>query len=302
MRNTDHQYIHTLVKVLERGTKSEDRTGVGTVSLFGVQSRYDLSDNKIPAINVRKVAPRIAFEELMFMLNGKTQTNDLEYKQINIWKGNTSREFLDSRGLEHLDTGDMGRMYGAQLRGFNGIDYTVGDSDDVEVDSVDQLEYMINEIKNNPTSRRIISTHYNPAEVNQGVLFPCHIMTQFNVRNGKLDCLFWMRSSDYGFGLPYNIMYYGMFCTIMAKLCGLEPGQLLYQAGDAHLYTDQIDSGMVNYMIDNLSKAKLCPDPKFIIKKELSTLDDMLSLSWDDVEITNYHPLPDFYNKPKMAV
>jgi thymidylate synthase len=291
----DSHYVRLINEILSLGTNSDDRTGVGTVSMFGAMLETDLSNNALPAISVRKVAPRWAFEELMFMLNGKSQTKELEEKGINIWKGNTTREFLDARGLSHVEEGDFGPMYGVQLREFFAVSDSRGTSD--------QLRYMHNEIINNPTSRRIIATHYNPSEVHLGALFPCHIMTQFNVRDGKLDCLFWMRSSDVGFGLPYNLMYYAMFTHMMAKLCGLEAGNLVYQAGDCHIYKDQIESGMINYMKGNLtSDDNKITIPKFIINKEYSTLEEMLELKWEDIEIVDYNPYPDFKKKPKMAV
>jgi thymidylate synthase len=305
MAEIDIAYRDLITRIIQTGTPSDDRTGVGTYSLFGEMLVTNLQGNTLPAISLRKVAPRIAFEELMFMLNGKTQTKELEEKKIKIWQGNTTREFLDNRGLNYLEEGDFGRMYGVQLREFNGIPYYDYDvkSGDFCSTQFDQLQYMVDEIKNNPTSRRIIATHYNPAEADQGALFPCHIMTQFNVRDGKLDCLFWMRSSDVGYGLPYNLMYYGMFTHLVAELCGLEAGELVYQAGDSHLYKDQVESGMIEYMtnFDAIKEVSL-KSPRFIVNKTINTLEDMLSLTWEDVEIVGYNPRPDFKNKPSMAV
>lgn len=298
--NVDIEYAKLIEDILTFGVDSDDRTGVGTRAIFGAQLHVGIHDNTLPAISLRKVSPRIAFEELMFMLNGKHQTKELEEKKIKIWKGNTTREFLDKRGLEHLEEGDFGRMYGVQLRNF---------TSDSHVGYFDQLKYIVNSIEkkiedpNCSEGRRIIATHYNPAEADMGALFPCHIMTQFNVRNGYLDCLFWMRSSDVGFGLPYNLMYYAMFTMLLAKLTNLKPGNLVYQSGDCHLYKDQIESGMIDYMVENLNHvAAKVQEPKFTIKKDIETLDDMLSLTWDDVQVDWYDPMPDFKNKPGMAV
>lgn len=298
MSDIDYKYIALVKNIITNGVNSDDRTGVGTKSIFGATFETALKNDILPAISVRRVAPRFAFEELIFMLNGKSQTKELEAMGINIWKGNTSREFLDNIGLHNLEEGDFGRMYGKQLRDFTGTNSVAK----IEI-KFDQLKYIINEIKNNPNSRRIIATHYNPAEGSQGVLFPCHIMTQFNVRNGNLDCLFWMRSSDVGYGLPYNLMYYGMLTHMLAKLCNLKAGNLLYQSGDCHLYNDQLESGMFNYMQDNIdNKAFNYSTPKFIINKELNSLDDMLGLTWQDIAIQDYNPSPDFKNKAKMAI
>lgn len=293
--NIDLEYTSLLKRILANGVKTENRTGIDTISTFGEMMKVDISDNKLAVISCRRVSPRIAFEELMFMLNGKTQTKELEEKNINIWKGNTSNEFLINRGLGHLSEGDMGRMYGSQLRFFTGYD---NDIDDVLWH--DQLKYIIDEINNNPTSRRIITTHYNPTESDQGVLFPCHIMTQFIVRGNELDCLFWMRSSDVPYGLCYNLLFYNMFCSLIANLCNLKPSRLIYQSGDAHIYQNQLDCGMIDYMIDNAGINQTVP--KFIINKDLQTLDDMLSLTFDDVTIKDYNPCPDFKDKPPMAI
>lgn len=298
-KNTDSEYRAILTDILHRGSNSDDRTGVGTRSKFGVQGVFDISKNQLPAIGMRKVAPRIAFEELMFMLAGKSDTKELEAKKINIWKGNTSREFLDNRGLTHLEEGDFGRMYGVQLREFNGLE------NDEQPLGFDQLEYMINEIQTNPSSRRIIATHYNPAEADQGALFPCHIMTQFNVDTdtNSIDCLFWMRSSDVGFGLPYNLIYYAFFAHLVAKLTGYSARNLIYQAGDSHIYQNQIQSGMINYMLDNYVMGKMSKDETTItIDAEINSLDDMLNVKWEDITVNNYNPFPDFKDKPSMAV
>lgn len=291
----DQKYHSLLLNILNNGIDSEDRTGVGTRSIFGTQLELDISNNQLPALGLRRVAPRIAFEELMFMLNGKTQTQELEEKNINIWKDNTSREFLDQRGLNHLEVGNFGRMYGAQLRNF---------TSDSHLGYFDQLRYLIKEIKTNPTSRRIIATHYNPAEADMGALFPCHIMTQFNVDPGSnsLDILFWMRSSDVGFGLPYNLMYYAMFAHLVARLTGRRARRLIYQSGDAHLYKNQIESGMIDYMISGLPAVFENNQPRFLINRDYWKLEQMLDLSWSDVEVTDYNPRPDFKNKPGMAV
>lgn len=307
--SVDPQYMRLISMIDFLGENSDDRTGVGTKSLFGGNNLVITMTNLktggwiLPAIGVRRVSPRIAFKELMFMLNGKTQTKELEKDNVNIWKGNTSREFLDDRGLTNLEEGDFGRMYGAQLREFNGLE-----NEECPI-GFDQLEYMVNEIKTNPTSRRIIATHYNPAEANQGALFPCHIMVQFNcnIRKGTLDCLFWMRSSDVGYGLPYNLMYYGFFLGLMCKLTGYKPGTLVYQSGDCHLYKDQIESGMFSYMSDNLKKYHVhdydsMTPPIFEIDKEINTIEDMLTVRWEDIRIFGYSPFSDFDNKVKMAV
>jgi len=301
MTTIDHSYTQLLLSILSKNNAKGDRTGVGTISQFGTMIHFNLSDvsgqkRYLPLINVRKVPLRYAFEELMFMLNGYRDTRMLESKKIKIWTKNTSRKFLDERGLDYLEVGDMGRMYGAQLRQFHGLDNKGNPI------SFDQLDYIYNEIAGNPDSRRIITSHFNPAEASQGVLYPCHLFTQFAVNNGRLDCLFFMRSSDTGFGLPINLNYYALMTHFLAESLGLLPGQLVYQAGDTHIYKDQLESGMIDYMIDNQANhGHSFTQPELEILKPLGSLDDILSLTFEDIKLTNYNPLPDYKNKPPMA-
>lgn len=290
------EYIELIRTILESGSGKDDRTGVGNVGIVGAQMRTNLQEG-FPALNIRKVAPRIAFEELIFMLNGYSDTKILEDKDINIWKGNTSAEFQEKVGLSYLEEGDMGRMYGVQMRDFNGID-DVG-----EPMNFDQLKYVIDELRYNKLSRRIIISQYNPAEANQGVLFPCHIMIQFIVTDdNKLNCVYWMRSSDTIFGLPYNHMYYAFFTHMLAEMCRLEVGDLVYQAGDSHIYNNQIkmaEDMLVRSVKDEyLEKER----PHIELKKPIFTINDMLSYEWEDVIIHGYNPMPDFKDKPPMAV
>lgn len=288
------EYIYLLNDIINTNSEKEDRTGVGNISIVGAQMRTDLREG-FPALLTRRVAPRIAFEELMFMLNGKTQTKELEEKKINIWKGNTNKEFQESVGLGHLEEGDFGRMYGAQLRNFHGI------IDDKCPVAIDQLYYMLDTLAKDRYSRRIISTHYNPAEAKEGVLFPCHIMTQFIVtEENKLNCVYWMRSSDTIYGLPYNHMYYAFLTHMIAEFLGFQVGDLVYQAGDAHIYNNQIP--MAKQIIYSRSVDTIgIPRPTLKLKKPIKKVFDLLNYKWEDVIIEDYNPLPDFKNKPPMA-
>ena len=299
------EYVDLIRNILDYGFGKDDRTGVGNVSIVGAQMRTNLA-MRFPALMVRRVAPRIAFEELMFMLNGKSQTKELEDKNINIWKGNTSKEFQKGRRLDHLDEGDFGRMYGVQLRDFNGFEDN--DNNYIPV-RMDQLKYIIEELTTNKMSRRIIATQYNPAEADQGVLFPCHIMVQFIVTGNRLNCVYWMRSSDTIFGLPYNHMYYAFFTQMLAEMLGFELGDLVYQAGDSHIYNNQLTMAEdIVHMrwnevhISSLSDTIKSPTVEFT--KPIKDIDDLLTYQWDDVIIHNYDPLPDFTKeeKPPMAI
>lgn len=294
------EYIELLKNIRDNGFGKDDRTGVGSRSIVGAQMRSDLFKG-FPALLSRRVAPRIAFEELMFMLNGKSQTKELEEKNINIWKGNTSKEFQKKHGLGHLPEGDFGRMYGKQMREFTTGRMASDRNGKWKQTFFDQLRYALNTLRSDPLSRRIIISQYNPAEATQGVLFPCHIMIQFIVTGTKLNCVYWMRSSDTVYGLPYNHMYYAFFTHMMAMLTGFEVGDLVYQAGDSHFYNNQID--MVDNLIerwDNGLDLEFQPQVEFT--KPIETLNDMLTYQWEDVIIQNYSPLPDFKDKPPMAI
>lgn len=279
-------YIDLLKDVLENGIDKSDRTGVGSRSVFGRMLRWDLSAG-FPIITTRKVPLRIAFEETMFFLRGDTDTKKLEEKNINIWKNNTTREFLDNRGLEHLPVGSLGTGYSHQWRNFGG---TVGLND-----GVDQIKDLLDGIRKDPLSRRHIVTGWNPQQVNGTPLPPCHIMNMYSVANGKLNSSFVMRSNDVPYGLPFNIMGYALLNHIFSKHLGLEPGELVYMGWDVHIYQNQID----------MCNEQLCREPKLLptikINKDLSTLQDIMDLQWEDIELIGYDPHPDFKNKPGMA-
>ena len=288
-------YIDLLKDILDNGFTKEDRTGVGSRSVWGRTLRWDLSEG-FPIITTRKVSFRIAFEETMFFLRGGRDTKELEEKNIFIWTGNTTREFLDNRGLDWLDEGDMGYGYGHQWRNFGGFDVKDG-PEGWYYNGVDQLKEMLENIKKDPYSRRHIITAWNPQQLYGTALPPCHILQQYQVRpDDKLNSSFLLRSNDVPYGLPYNIMGYALLNVLFAKLLGYEPGELVYQGNDAHIYLNQID------MVKEQIKREPKPLPKLVIKKDLNTLDDLLSLEYSDVELVGYDPYPDFKNKPDMAV
>lgn len=288
-------YLELLQDIMDNGFDKDDRTGVGSRSVWGRQLRWDLSKG-FPAITTRRVAFRIAFEEMMFFLRGDRDTTILEDKNINIWTGNTTREFLDARGLEWLDEGDMGYGYGHQWRNFGG--YDVKDSpEDWHYTGVDQLVKLIEDIKISPFSRRHIMTTWNPQQLYGMALPPCHILQHYQVTpNGKLNSAFFMRSNDVPYGLPYNIMGYALLNILFAKLLGYEPGDLVYHGTDVHIYSNQFD--MVREQLTREPR----PLPTLKIKKDLNTLDDLLSLEFEDVELIDYDPYPDIKDKPPMAV
>lgn len=286
------QNILDLMKdIIDNGVDKDDRTGIGSRAVFGRQLRWDLQDG-FPIMTTRKVPFRIAFEETMFFLRGHTDTKLLEQKNINIWKGNTSREFLDSRGLHDLSEGDMGKGYGYQWRHWESVNPDHPD----EVMETDQIRNLLDGIKKDPYGRRHVVSGWNPAQLNQMALPPCHMMHMYSVAAGKLHSSFIMRSNDVPFGLPFNIMGYALLNHIFAKHLGYEPGELVYMGWDVHIYQNQMD------MVKEQLTREPRPLPKLEIKKELKTLEDIMSLEFTDVELVGYDPHPDITNKPKMAV
>jgi thymidylate synthase len=280
-------YNNLIRDILDNGIDKPDRTGIGSRSVFGRMLRWDLADS-FPLQTTRRVPLRIAFEETMFFLRGETNTKLLEDKNINIWKGNTSREFLDSRGLAHLPEGSIGAGYSHQWRNFGG---------DIGVSNgVDQIKLLLDGLKNDPGSRRHIVTGWNPQQLSETPLPPCHITNMYSVIDKTLNSSFVMRSNDVPFGLPFNIASYALLNHIFAKYLGMAPGELVYFGWDVHIYQNQMD------MVREILERKPRSLPTLNINKDLNTLSDILALQWEDIELLNYDPYPDVKNKPGMAV
>lgn len=278
MRN----YLNLLERVYYDGEELENRTGVSTKSVWGANLSFDLADG-FPIVTTRKLSFRIAFEETMFFLRGETNTKKLEDKNIFIWKGNTTRQFLDDRGLTHLPEGNMGAGYGHQWRNFNGFEELDKDGNVLlKADGVDQISELLRGLRNDPNSRRHIVSAWNPSQLNEMALPPCHILNQYRIANGRLNSLFYMRSSDLYHGLPYNIMSYAFLNMVFAQYLGVLPGTLVYTAGDAHIYNSQLS------VIKEQIKRKPLPLPALDIKKDLNHLTDILSLEYNDVELLGY--------------
>ena len=280
-------YQALLQDVLDNGQPRTDRTGIGSISVFGRQLRWDLSEG-FPAITTRRVSLRIAFEETMFFLRGESDTKKLEAKNIMIWQGNTSREFLDNRGLHSLPEGSIGTGYGHCWRNFGG---------DIGVpNGIDQVQLMLTNLKANPGDRRHVITAWNPQQNHQTPLPPCHIMHMYSVVDNRLNSCFVMRSNDVPYGLPYNIMGYALLNHIFAQHLGLDPGELVYMGWDVHIYNNQID--MVKEQLSRTPRSL----PELKINKDLKTFDAILALEFSDLELIGYDPHPDIKNKPRMAV
>lgn len=297
MNKEELNYLGLLGSIIRFGSNREDRTGVGTKGIFGTQLRFSLEDNKVPMLTTKKMFTKGVVEELLFFLRGDTDTNKLTAKGVNIWKGNTTREFLDKRGLTHLSDGYMGKGYGFQWRNFGGYTYKDSDTDTYgvnKVEGVDQLSQVINTLKTNPTDRRIIMTAWNPQQLPEMALPPCHMMVQFYVDNGKLSAQFYMRSIDTFLGLPFNILSYAVLTRIIAQTVGLEAKELVFVGGDTHIYSNHISQVM-----EQMSREPY-PFPTMKINKKLETVEDIESLELSDFIFEGYQSHPAI--KAEMAV
>jgi len=282
-------YINLLRKILEEGVERDDRTGVGTLSLFGEQLRFNL-DGQFPLLTTKKVFTKAIIHELLFFIKGSTDSKILEKENVNIWKWNTTREFLDDRNLTDYEEGDLGPMYGFNWRHFN-AEYEGCDKDYTGA-GLDQLQNVINEIKNNPDSRRLLITTFNPSVIEKSCLMPCHgISVQFYVNDGYLSCMMNQRSCDTMLGLPFNITSYAMLTYMIAYICDLKPKELIISTGDTHIYTNHM-----NQVKEQITRKPFI-FPQLKIKRNILNIDDF---KYEDFEIIEYKCHPGI--KTQMAV
>lgn len=236
----EKQYLRHLRRIKDTGNFRENRTGVNTYSLFcPPQLRFNLRNNRIPLLTTKKNVLRQIFVELMFYLSGSADSKKLEAEKVFVWKGNTTREFLDGRGLKHYREGDMGPSYSFNFRHF-GADYKDCDADYTD-QGFDQVKYCIDQIKNSPNSRRIIIDLWDSSQLDKMSLPPCMHKYQFYVNNGELSLHAELRSSDTFLGFPWNIGTASMFLYMMAHVTDLKPGDLIMTTNDAHIYENQLE-------------------------------------------------------------
>lgn len=242
----EQQYLDLVSEIISEGFEEVGRNGT-TRSIFGRSMRFSLKDNKIPILTTKKVAWKTCLKELLWFIKGETNTKILKDQGVHIWDANTSREFLDSRGLKIYPEGMAGPIYGHQWRNF-GASYNCFTgkqlTEDYPFNGVDQLQKIIEQLKNPETrsSRRLIMSAWNPKQLDQMALPPCHVMCQFNVHSGnKLSCALYQRSGDFPIGIPFNIASYSFLTHLIAKHCGLEAYELVHFVGNCHIYEDHIE-------------------------------------------------------------
>lgn len=239
--NPDNIYLEIVKKILNSGNKEKTRNGE-TISKFGVQMNFDLSNGKIPFLHTKKLAWKTCFRELFWFLSGSTDNRILQNQNIHIWNGNASKDFLNSRNINYEIEGDLGPVYGFQWRHF-GANYKTCETN-YENEGIDQISELINNLSDSEKrqSRRLILTAWNPTDLNKMALPPCHLLAQFHVsNNNELSCLLFQRSGDIGLGVPFNILSYSLLTHIIAKHCGLVAKEFIHVIGNAHIYTQHVE-------------------------------------------------------------
>lgn len=291
VKSQEHMYLDLMKDILINGNVRKDRTGTGTVSVFGRQMRFDISKS-IPLLTTKNVPYKMVLEELLWFCRGDTDAKILQEKGIHIWDGNTSREFLDNRGLQHYPTGVLGAGYGWQIR-FQGAKYHSKYADTSKltkeerdnIGGFDQLRYVEELLQNDPTSRRIMMSYWTPNDFKYTALPPCHFSILFYVENNTLSAQFIMRSNDVFLGNPFNIASYAMLVYILAKRNGYEPGELIFTGNDVHLYKNHLDA-----VKTQLSRTPR-PLPKLFVKDSVKNK-DWCAITNDDFELIGYMPYP----------
>ena len=287
MNQKEDPYLDLIRRILDEGNDTESRNG-NTRSVFGHHMEFSLRDHTIPLITTKRLAWKTCFRELMWFLRGSTNNEELKDQKVKIWNDNGSRAFLDSRGLSHLEENDLGPIYGHQWRHFNApyldCDFSYRGA------GIDQLKYIENMLKNKDTrnSRRILMSAWNPCQIPQMALPPCHVLSQFHVTEGyKLSCSVYQRSADVGLGLPFNIASYSFLTHLLAKHCDLEASELIHTIGDAHIYEEHA-SALETQIVRNP-----LPPPVLNIKYKRDRLD---YYKFKDFMIEDYN----YYDEIKM--
>ncbi|ULJ63920.1 thymidylate synthase [Wielerella bovis] len=254
------QYLDLMQHVLNNGTDKSDRTGTGTRSVFGYQMRFDLAAG-FPVLTTKKLHLRSIIHELLWFLKGDTNIQYLKDNNVSIWD-----EWAD-------ENGDLGRVYGAQWRSWRGANG----------ETIDQIANVVAQIKRNPDSRRLIVSAWNPAEVDDMALPPCHALFQFYVANGRLSCQLYQRSADIFLGVPFNIASYALLTMMLAQVCDLQVGEFIHTLGDAHLYNNHLEQAQL----------QLTREPRALPTMKINqNVKDVFAFTFDDFELVDYDPHP----------
>jgi thymidylate synthase len=245
LRHDENQYLHLIEDILSEGTKEEGRNGT-TFAVFGAAMHFSLNDRRVPFLTTKRLAWKTCLKELLWFVRGETDNALLQAQGVHIWDGNASREFLDSRGLTDRPEGDLGPVYGFQWRHFGGDYPAKDDAQEAPLrKGVDQLQSVIEALKDpeRRTSRRLIVSAWNPCQLDEMALPPCHVLMQFHVTHGTLlSCSLYQRSGDVGLGVPFNIASYSILTHLLAHHCGLEAHEFVYYLGNAHIYDDHVEA------------------------------------------------------------
>lgn len=262
------QYLDLMQHILDHGVKKSDRTGTGTISVFGYQMRFDLQQG-FPVVTTKKLHLRSIIHELLWFLKGETNVKYLKDNKVSIWD-----EWADERG-------ELGPVYGYQWRSWPAPDGS----------HIDQISQLISQIKKNPDSRRLMVSAWNVADIEKMALPPCHALFQFYVAEGKLSCQLYQRSADVFLGVPFNIASYALLTMMVAQVCDLQPGEFIHTFGDAHLYSNHLEQAQLQ-----LSRTPR-PLPQMRINPEVK---DIFSFRYEDFTLENYDPYP--HIKASVAV
>lgn len=254
------QYLDLMNHVLKNGTEKSDRTGTGTISVFGHQMRFDLEQG-FPVLTTKKLHLRSIIHELLWFLKGETNTRYLRENGVTIWD-----EWAD-------ENGELGPVYGSQWRSWPAADGR----------HIDQIQQLLDQIKKNPDSRRLIVSAWNVGEIDKMALPPCHAFFQFYVADGRLSCQLYQRSCDIFLGVPFNIASYALLTMMVAQVCGLRPGDFVWTGGDCHLYTNHLEQ----------TKLQLSREPRALPKLKINPdVKNLFAFKFEDFELTEYDPHP----------
>jgi len=283
-KNGEEQYIDLIKNIIDHGYDENGRNG-NVKALFGATMRFDLTNNKIPLITTKKLAWKTCLKELLWFISGSTDNKILKQNNVKIWNANASRDFLDSRGLHNLEEDDLGPIYGHQWRFFN-AEYK-NCSTDYTGKGTDQLKNIIDSL-NNPNdrnSRRLLLSAWNPQQLDQMALPPCHVLMQFNVfDNDKLSVALYQRSGDMGLGVPFNIASYAFLTHLIAHHCNLKPVEFVHFLGNIHIYSDHLEPLKIQKNITPYNS------PTLIIKNKYENINEY---KFEDFEIINYNHHPE---------